>query len=104
MPVWEDGVAGPDISNILVAVAILEPDAGLMAIPVDAVVVRGIVRVGDVERRVHDGNVVLALGMQSGKESFARSDWESVGVVGEVPILKHIIDVGEELASETIFN
>ena len=49
VPIGEDCVTRPHRSDILAAIRIVQEDATVIAISVDAVVVAGIVGVGDVD-------------------------------------------------------
>ena len=49
VPVGENCVAGPNGSNVLTAVRVVQEHTTVIAISVDAVVVAGIVGVGDVD-------------------------------------------------------
>lgn len=68
MPVWEDSVTWPNRPNVLAAIRVLQEDASIITISVDGIVVGGVVRVRDVDCRVDDGDVVLAVRVQSLKE------------------------------------
>lgn len=60
VPIREHCVTGPDGSNILAAVRIVQEDTTVIAISVDAVVVAGVVGVGDVDGGVNNAEVMLA--------------------------------------------
>ena len=57
VPVGEHGVAGPDGSDVLAAVRIVQEDTTVVAVSVDAVVVAGIVGVGNVNSRINDAKI-----------------------------------------------
>jgi len=63
VPVGEDGISGPYGSNVLAAVGVLQEHTTIIAVSVDAVVVAGIVGVGDVNGRVNNAEAMLALGL-----------------------------------------
>ena len=63
MPIREDRVTGPHRTDVLATVGVLQEHTTVVAVCVDAVVVAGIVGVGDVNGRVNNAEAMLALGL-----------------------------------------
>ena len=61
VPVGENCVAGPNGSNVLTAVRVVQEHTTVIAISVDAVVVAGVVGIGNVDGRINDPVLVLVL-------------------------------------------
>jgi hypothetical protein len=61
VPIREYCVTGPHGSNILSAVRIVQEHTTVIAISVDAVVIAGIVRVGNIDGRINDAEAMLVL-------------------------------------------
>ena len=61
VPIREDRVAGPHRSNVLRAIRIGQEYSTVIAVSVNAVVVAGIVGVGDVDGRINDAGLELVL-------------------------------------------
>ena len=61
MPVGEHCVAGPHGSNVLRTIGIIQEHATVVAVSVDAVVVAGIIRIGDVNGRINNAELILVL-------------------------------------------
>lgn len=59
MPVGEDRVAGPHRTDVLAVVGVSQEDTPIIAVSVDAIVVAGIVGVGDVDGRINDAGLML---------------------------------------------
>jgi hypothetical protein len=66
VPIREYCVTWPHGSNILSAVRIVQEHTTIIAVSVDAVVVAGIVGVGDVNSRINDAVVMLGLRLMRG--------------------------------------
>jgi hypothetical protein len=66
VPIREHCVTGPDGSNILAAVRIVQEDTTVIAISVDAVVVAGVVGVGNIDGRINDTSCMLVLRLVRG--------------------------------------
>jgi hypothetical protein len=62
VPIREYGVTGPDRSNVLTAVRVVQEHTTIVAISVDAVVVACVIGVRDVDRRVDNAGNVLVSG------------------------------------------
>jgi len=61
VPIRENCVAGPHRSNILAAVRVVQEHTAVVAVSVNAVIVTGIVGVGDVDGRINDAETMLVL-------------------------------------------
>jgi len=59
VPVGEHCVTGPHRSDVLATVGIGQEYTAVIAISVDAVIVAGIVGVGDVDGRINDAEAML---------------------------------------------
>ena len=65
VPVGENCVTWPNGSNVLRAIRIIQEHAAVITISVDAVVVTGIVRVGNVDGRINDASIKSVTGFMS---------------------------------------
>ena len=63
VPIGEHSVTWPHGTNILAAVRVVQEYTTVIAISVDAVVVAGIVGVGDVDGRINDAGLSLVLNL-----------------------------------------
>lgn len=111
MPIREDCVTRPHRTDILAVVGVSQEDTTIIAVSVDAVVVAGIVGIGDINGRINDTELMLVLRLMRVillshlrnvmlvvcgkivKEVFASFNAESIGVLREVTVLEHVVDV-----------
>lgn len=61
MPIGEHCVTGPHRSNVLRTVGIVQEHTTVIAVSVDAVVVAGVVGVGDVDGGINNAETMLVL-------------------------------------------
>ena len=61
MPIGKNRVTWPHRTNILTPIGVVQEHATIVTVSIDAVVVAGIVRVGNVNGRVNDAEIMLAL-------------------------------------------
>lgn len=90
MPIRENSVARPDRANVLRAVRVLEEYIAVAAIGVNAVVVAGIVRVGNVDGTVDNWDIVLSVCLKHVEEILAFLNTERIRVLSEIAVLEHV--------------
>jgi hypothetical protein len=61
VPIGEHCVAWPHRSNVLSTVRIVQEHTTVIAVSVNAVVIAGIVGIGDIDGRINDTEVMLVL-------------------------------------------
>ena len=61
VPIGENCVAGPNGPNVLTAVRVVQEHTTVIAVSVDAVVVAGVVGVGDVDGGINNAGTMLVL-------------------------------------------
>ena len=88
VPIGENSEAGPDSTDVLGAISILHENVQLMTTAVDRVSISLVIRVGDVDGRVDDSNVVLAVSVESIDELLALVVREGVGDILKVAVLE----------------
>ena len=61
MPIGENCVAGPNGSNILATIRVVQENATIVTVSVDAVIIAGIIRIRDVDSRIDNAELMSAL-------------------------------------------
>ena len=61
VPIGENCVAGPNGSNILATIRVVQENATIVTVSVDAVIIAGIIRIRDVDSRIDNAELMSAL-------------------------------------------
>jgi hypothetical protein len=110
MPIREYSVAWPHRSDVLATVGVVQEYSTIVTISVDAIVIACVIGVRDVDCRVNNAgkvlvelninppvlrlrNVMLVVRSKLFEEVLASFNSKGVGVVCEVAVLEHVIDV-----------
>lgn len=91
--VRENSVTRPHSADVLATVRVLDENIGRVTTIVDIIRITGVCRVGDIDRRIDDGNEMLIIAVKPVKEILCIRWREGNGVQCEVTVLVHVIDV-----------
>lgn len=76
LPVREDRIAGPDSSNILTTIGIVQKNAALIAISINAIVVRGVIRISSKDQHISEILEICWASRHSMPSMFRYTYWE----------------------------